>query len=108
MKNSKAAKTLSLRNEAKRWRKKILDGFQIDDDAGMLLLDSAMESFDEMRAAQAHIAEHGAVIVDRFKQLKQNPACLNLRDARTAMFRALRHLNLDVQPPGPIGRPGGR
>jgi P27 family predicted phage terminase small subunit len=94
--------------EARRWRKKIIESFELDDDAGMLLLQTAMEAFDEMRRAQNQIAQDGAVVKDRFGQLRQHPAALNLRDSRTAMMRSLKALNLDIEQPGPIGRPPGR
>jgi P27 family predicted phage terminase small subunit len=106
MTKSKPPKTLS--TEAKSWWRKIVDNFEIDDDADSLLLQTALESFDRMRQAQAILAKDGIVIEDRFKQLRQHPATLVERDAKTAMQRALKALCLDVEAPGPMGRPPGR
>ena len=53
------------------------------------------------------IAEHGAVIKDRYGQLKPNPAITVERDSRAAMLAAFKTLNLDVLPPMKPGRPGG-
>ncbi len=41
--------------EAKRWWKKIQKEYDITDEAGLLLLQTAMESFDRMRSYQRRI-----------------------------------------------------
>lgn len=93
--------------EARRWWRQLADGFEIEDEAGLLLLRTAMESLDRLREAQRILAKEGIIVRDRFDQPKQHPATLVERDARTALLRSLKALNLDVQPPGPIGRPSG-
>lgn len=83
--------------------------YNIDDPAGRLLLESAMEAFDRMHQASDLIAKHGAVTVDRFGQLRPNPACTIERDNRAAMHAALKALNLDLEPlRDAAGRPPGR
>ena len=67
----------------------------------MLILATALESFDRMRAAQAVIAELGVTVVDRWQQVKPNPATTIERDSRAAMLSALRQLNLDIEPTTP-------
>lgn len=94
--------------EAKRWWKTIADSFEIEDDAGVLLLQTALESFDRMRQAQRVIAADGIVVLDRFQQPRQHPATLVERDAKNMMLRALKALNLDIAPAGLPGRPPGR
>ena len=56
-----------------------------------------------MRGAQALIKRHGLMVKSR-----ANPAVMIERDSRLAMLRALRQLNLDLEPlrDGP-GRPPG-
>jgi hypothetical protein len=62
-----------------------------------------------MEQASALIAEHGAVTVDRFGQLRPNPATTIERDSRAAMQSALKALNLDLEPlRDAAGRPPGR
>ena len=78
----------------------------MDDDAGHLLLQTALESFDRMRQAQEIILQDGATIRDRFDQLKSHPQITVERDARSAMLQALKALNLDLEPLKE--RPGGR
>jgi len=85
----------------------LVEAFEIEDAAGQLLLQTAMEAFDSMREAEQIIKRDGLTIKDRFGQVRLNPAALLLRDSRTALLRSLKALNLDIQTPGPIGRPVG-
>ena len=71
--------------------------FRISDTEGKALLRIVGESFDSMAEAQRLIDLHGAVTVDRFGQLRGNPACAILRDARASYMRALRELNLSAE-----------
>lgn len=98
-----------LSTEAKRWWKRLMDEYDITDQAGLLLLQTALESFDRMRSAQAAIATEGQTQIDRFGQAKAHPLLSVERDARAAMIAALKALNLDLEPvrSGP-GRPPGR
>jgi P27 family predicted phage terminase small subunit len=112
MKNSIPSSSLPkpprrLSREAGEWWKKINEGWQLDD-AALLLLGSALECFDRMREAQGILAREGIVVKDRFGQKKQHPATLIERDAKMAMVRSLRALNLDIEPLNLPGRPPGR
>ncbi len=91
----KPPKTLS--REARVWWGKIVREWELDDPA-LLILGSALQSFDRMREAQAIIDKQGIVINDRFGQPKQHPATLVERDAKSVMIRALKTLNLDIEP----------
>ncbi len=102
----KSHKTLS--PEAADWWSKIIDEFSIDDVAGLLLLQTALEAFDRMRQAQEIIKTDGAAIKDRFDQIKSHPQLTVERDSRAAMIQALKALNLDIEPlHAKPGRPGG-
>jgi P27 family predicted phage terminase small subunit len=82
--------------------------FEISDAAGLALLATAAECLDRMRAAQAAIEKHGAVVEDRYKQVKVNPACTLEKDSRNGFLAAVRALNLDLEPlRDRVGRPGG-
>lgn len=96
----------NLSGEARRIWRKINENWILDE-AALVILESALESFDRMREAQAILKKDGIVIKDRFDQEKQHPASLIERDAKSAMLRALKSLNLDLEPlkDGP-GRPG--
>jgi len=85
-----------------------MDEYQLDDQAGLLLLQTALEAFDRMREAQKIITEEGAGIKDRFDQVKAHPQLTIERDCRSQMIQALKALNLDVEPLRDApGRPGG-
>jgi P27 family predicted phage terminase small subunit len=100
MKNSNRKPTppAGLSDEAKQWWQKIVADYEVDDQAGFLLLQSALEAFDDMRKAQALVRVEGITLKDRWGQQKQHPATLVLRDSRNLMLRCLKALNLDIQP----------
>jgi len=97
-----------LSSAAGEWWKKLVCDFSIDDSGGLLLLETALQAFDRMHEARGLIETHGAVTFDRFGQLRPNPATVIERDSRAAMLSALKALNLDLEPVGPVGRPPGR
>ena len=92
----KAPKELS--DEARSLWQSLVRDYAIDDGAGLILLRTACEALDEMRRAQAILDRDGPVIEDRFGQQRQHPATLVVRDSRNALLKALRQLNLDVEP----------
>ena len=94
---------------AAAWWKKLSSEYQLEDAAGLLLLETALQAFDRMHQARDLIETHGAVTLDRFDQLRPNPATTIERDSRAAMLAALKALNLDVEPlRDAAGRPPGR
>jgi P27 family predicted phage terminase small subunit len=98
-----------LSTEARSWWRRLVSEYSIDDDAGLLLLQTAMESFERMRLAQAAIKRDGVTVLDRFGQRKAHPLLPAERDARAQMLAALKALNLDVEPiHDRPGRPAGR
>jgi P27 family predicted phage terminase small subunit len=90
------------------WWKRLHAEFDLADEAAAFLLESALRAFDRMNQAGALVEKHGVCIVDRFGQLRANPATNAERDARAAMLSAFKQLNLDVIPPMKPGRPAGR
>ena len=87
-----------LSSAAKKWWRAIVQDFDIDDGAGRLLLQSALEAFDRMKGAQVLLKSEGTVFRDRWGQTKPHPAVVIERDARSAMVTALRALNVDAAP----------
>jgi P27 family predicted phage terminase small subunit len=81
----------------------------MEDEAGCLLLQTALEAFCRMRDATAQIKNDGLTIKDRFEQPKAHPATVIERDSRAQMLAAIKALNLDLEPlRNSVGRPGGR
>jgi len=98
-----------LSTAAKDWWKRLVSQYELDDDAGRLLLETAMQAFDRMRECQAAIERDGPMVRDRFDQRKAHPLLPAERDARAQMLAALKALNLDVEPPyAQPRRPAGR
>lgn len=95
-----------LRDAGRDFYARVADEYSLDDPAGLALLCTAAECIDRMRAAQAAIAEHGELTIDRYGSPKINPACGLEKDARAGFLAAVRALNLDLEPlrDGP-GRP---
>jgi P27 family predicted phage terminase small subunit len=108
LKKSRTKPPETLSPEARTWWTRILGDYQITDEAGLLLLETALTAFDRMRQAQECIAKHGPVQEDRFGQLRANPATTIERDSRAAMLAAVKALNLDMEPLNDRpGRPSG-
>ena len=84
--------------EGKGWWRKICGEYDIADEAGLLLLQTALEAFDRMRSATRIVKREGASVRDRFGQPRAHPLLAVERDARAAMMAALRALNLDLEP----------
>ena len=108
MKKSEHKAPATLSTEGRRWWARLLDEYEIDDPAGLLLLQILFEAFDRMRGAQRRIKKDGSIIKDRFDQLRAHPAITTERDSRAQMLMAMKNLNLDIEPlrDGP-GRQGG-
>jgi P27 family predicted phage terminase small subunit len=109
LKNSEmpaSPKTLS--KEAANWWEKLMLEYELTDEAGMLILQTALEAFDRMRQAQAILKKSGLVVFDRFDQPKAHPLCTIERDSRNQMLLAIKQLNLDLEPlQDRVGRPSG-
>jgi P27 family predicted phage terminase small subunit len=62
-----------------------------------LVLTSGCESWDRANEARELIAEQGITLLDRFGQVKPNPAVTVERDSRASFVRIVSDLNLDQQ-----------
>ena len=108
MKNSDDLKAPPhLSREARGWWRRITAEFEIDGGAA-LVLQTTLEAFDRSRQARAALEKDGLLIEDRFRQKRAHPAAAIERDAFAVMLRGWRLLGLDIEPPGPIGRPPGK
>jgi P27 family predicted phage terminase small subunit len=85
-----------LSDEAKEIWDDLQDQYWIDDKAGQFLLQTCLEAFDRMRAAQKQIKHEGQTVLDRFDQVKVHPMCSVERDARNQVIAALKALELDI------------
>lgn len=90
------------------WWNRLQREFNLDAEDALFLLESALRSFDRMCEASGLIDQHGICIVDRYGQLRSNPATTVERDSRASMLATFKQLNLDIAPPQRPGRPAGR
>ena len=69
------------------------------------ILTAACESWDRCCQAREVIDREGLTYLDRFKAPRARPEIGIERDSRLAFLRAVRELDLDVDPPTQPGRP---
>ena len=91
--------------EGTRIKKAILRDYSITDDAGIAILDAAIEAFDLLHAAQAIVDKEGLTVNGDRGQTKAHPLLAVIRDQRSQFFMGLKALNLDLEPVKSIGRP---
>ena len=98
----------TLSEPAGDWWRALITEYGINDPAGLLLLETALQAWDRMREAQALIARDGPVIVGAGERPQVHPGIAIERDSRAAFLHAMKALNLDLEPlrDGP-GRPPG-
>ncbi len=101
----KAPKHLS--RESRRLWTAILEGYEIDEPAAMVL-QATLEARDRREQARAAILKDGATYRDRFGQIKPSPWVGIERDSATTMMRGFRILGFDQEARGELGRPPGR
>ena len=81
-------------------------GWELDMIARQLLA-TALRAFDRAAAARALVAREG-LVVKGTRGPRPHPAVSIEHAATEIALKAWRQLNLDVPPPGPMGRPPGR
>ena len=82
--------------------------YAITDSAGLTLLADACRFFMRLEQARAILRREGLTVKDRFGQIIAHPLTRLERDSSAAMIRALKSLNLDIEPLKTLGRPPGK
>jgi P27 family predicted phage terminase small subunit len=86
-----------LSKEAQTWFRKIVSDYELrNDNAALLLLEVALQSWDEMRICRSTIAREGFVLAGRFGEKRAHPAVSAMRSSRSAMLRAMTALGLSL------------
>jgi hypothetical protein len=94
----------NLRPETARWFRKVLADWSMEDHHIKLLV-IASECWDRATAAREMLDAEGLTYCDRFGAPHARPECKIEHDAKIGFMRALRELDLDVEPPAaPAGR----
>lgn len=91
--------------EAQNIYKKITSGWDLDA-SGLILLETALRAFIRMREAERMLDKEGLIIRSTGGLFRKHPASEIVKNERAGFLAAWKALNLDVEPPGPIGRPG--
>jgi phage terminase small subunit len=83
------------------WRRATAE-FELEADA-KLILRTACTAYDRATQARELIAKEGLIVNNR-----RHPAVDIEAQSQSLFLRSIRQLSLDIEPPGPIGRPVGR
>jgi P27 family predicted phage terminase small subunit len=89
-----APKTLT--RESRTWWKRLVTMYRIQDEGGLLMLQTAMEAHERMREAQAVLATEGLFSLDKLGGQTAHPACRIERDSRAQFLQAFKLLGLEV------------
>jgi phage terminase small subunit len=88
-----------LRAATRNWFDQICREYQLESQH-IKILQIAAESWDTYEKARDSIAENGMTFVNKkHGDIKPRPEVAIMQNSRIAFLRALRELNLDVQPP---------
>ena len=90
------ASPTALKSAGKRFWKQVQTEFDLDD-VQSEILSCACVQLDIAAEARADIAKRGAVIADRRKSHKANPACRVEKDATAMFLRCCRALGLNLE-----------
>ena len=97
-----------LSKQAIKLKNAILKEYDITDEAGIAILQAAVEALTLMEEAQAVVDKQGLTVTGDRGQIKAHPLLSVIRDQRSQFLMGLKHLNLDLEPlrdrPGRGGR----
>jgi len=98
-----------LSKEATKLKNSLAKEYDIGDEAGRLLLQTAFEAYDEFQDAKVIVDRDGLTVRGDRGGIKSHPLLSVIRDARGQFLMALKALNLDLEPlRDGRGRPPGR
>jgi len=96
----------SEKSAGEEFREAVLDMYNLED-FELVQLDQAVQLLDRAEQAKAVIESQGLIVTDKYGRSKEHPAVGIERQSRTAFLRAVKALNLDIEPPlGRLGAPG--
>jgi len=88
--------------ETKTWWDMVLAEHELESHQ-LRTLQAACESWDRKEEARKAIAKHGLSYVDDRNMVRARPEVTIERDSRIAYLRAMRELNLAIEPPASSG-----
>ena len=96
---------LHLQPETRRWFRYVVTEWADLEPHHVRILTAACEAWDRCCQAREVIDDKGLTFEDRFGAPRTRPEIGIERDSRLAFLRAVRELDLDVEPPSQPGRP---
>jgi len=97
MTDKKIKPPASLSKDSKKIYMAIVTEYSMTDQAGLAILNAALEAKDRAKEAESIVKRDGIVIYDRFNIPKAHPATIILRDSRAAMINGFKALNLSLE-----------
>lgn len=85
-----------LKAPGKRFWKKVLSEYQLEEAHDLQRLCQACGCLDEISESEEVVQNEGRYIQDRFLQTKEHPAAKAIRDNKVLFCRILRELALDI------------
>ncbi|MDZ7699500.1 MAG: P27 family phage terminase small subunit [Deltaproteobacteria bacterium] len=76
----------------------ILEQFDISDQAGLEILEQAIQSYIRMEQAREIVDKDGLTYTNRFNEIREHPSLNTERKARSQFLQALKQLSLDIVP----------
>jgi len=89
---------MKLSTHAAKLKKSIIEEYDIVDQAGIAILQTAIEALDLMRRAQKEVEKDGLTVKGDRGQIKAHPLLSVIRHQRSQFLSALKALNLDLEP----------
>ncbi|HWP23511.1 MAG TPA: P27 family phage terminase small subunit [Candidatus Binatia bacterium] len=98
-KNQRFAAPKHLKPATREWYERICSEYELEPHH-LKILQIAAEAWDTYERARDVISKHGMTFVnEKFGDVKPRPEVAIMQNSRLAFLRALRELNLDVEPP---------
>jgi phage terminase small subunit len=91
--------------EARRLFHETVDQYGLDDAPSLTLLTNACLALMRLREAEAIVKQEGAIVRDRFGQLKIHPGAARCDSESLNVMRALRELGISLAPAADGSRP---
>ena len=93
-----------LKNPGKRFWRKILTEYDLQDTHDFERLAMAAKCLDDLSDIEAKIETDGRFITNRYNTIVEHPGCKAIRDGRMLFIKIIRELGFDLTS-GPESRP---
>ena len=92
--------------ESRRTWRRVLETYDLGPDQ-VMTLQAMLENWDRAQQAREILAKNGGPLLVEDGRTKRHPAIDVEKQAYSLFQRLQRTLGIDLEPPGPVGRPPG-